>query len=372
MGTTKLSKDRLPQITKDDVGLSNVDNTSDLNKPISTATQTALDTKVSGTVGGAGSLPYSNGASVIFTSNIYYQSGTARFGVGTISPNSKLHVSGSFAGGYKAITAPVTMDSLDYAIEITGAGGFTQSVISAIGVTGRILEFINSSTGTITLQGTSTQLIGSANTYLLLSNQSIILKSNGTNWMILGGRLQSLTSSGKNEAGQIKVNYTGLSITGFTNNTSKQFDIAGATPTIVASPITKYPNSTPNSYIGFFDSARNGGTTTFAGRLIENPIQGQPHRFRIQGTYTNKANNNTGALDIILRNPVSGFTSTKTITLPTNRVSGAFDEVVLLIADNASIISPNGYILEVQTSFTDTNLIINITSITRFSDAIEP
>jgi hypothetical protein len=33
-------------ITKSDVGLSNVDNTSDLNKPISTATQTALDTKV--------------------------------------------------------------------------------------------------------------------------------------------------------------------------------------------------------------------------------------------------------------------------------------------------------------------------------------
>lgn len=33
-------------LTKDDVGLSNVDNTSDANKPISTATQTALDLKV--------------------------------------------------------------------------------------------------------------------------------------------------------------------------------------------------------------------------------------------------------------------------------------------------------------------------------------
>jgi hypothetical protein len=30
-------------MTKSDVGLSNVDNTSDLAKPISTATQTALD-----------------------------------------------------------------------------------------------------------------------------------------------------------------------------------------------------------------------------------------------------------------------------------------------------------------------------------------
>lgn len=34
-------------LTKSDVGLSNVDNTSDLNKPISTATQTALDLKSS-------------------------------------------------------------------------------------------------------------------------------------------------------------------------------------------------------------------------------------------------------------------------------------------------------------------------------------
>ena len=37
-------------VTKDDVGLENVDNTSDLNKPISTATQTALNTKLDITV----------------------------------------------------------------------------------------------------------------------------------------------------------------------------------------------------------------------------------------------------------------------------------------------------------------------------------
>lgn len=37
------------EVTKSQVGLGNVDNTSDLNKPISTATQNALDTKVSNT-----------------------------------------------------------------------------------------------------------------------------------------------------------------------------------------------------------------------------------------------------------------------------------------------------------------------------------
>jgi hypothetical protein len=37
-------------LTKTDVGLANVDNTSDANKPVSTAQQTALDAKVNGTV----------------------------------------------------------------------------------------------------------------------------------------------------------------------------------------------------------------------------------------------------------------------------------------------------------------------------------
>ena len=36
----------ISNLTKSDVGLEKVDNTSDLNKPISTATQTALDNKV--------------------------------------------------------------------------------------------------------------------------------------------------------------------------------------------------------------------------------------------------------------------------------------------------------------------------------------
>jgi hypothetical protein len=43
-----LSSDVL--ITKSDISLGNVDNTSDINKPISTATQTALDLKASDTL----------------------------------------------------------------------------------------------------------------------------------------------------------------------------------------------------------------------------------------------------------------------------------------------------------------------------------
>ena len=51
-------------LTKVDVGLGNVDNTADLDKPISTATQTALDTKADASVVGdiAAALTAINGA----------------------------------------------------------------------------------------------------------------------------------------------------------------------------------------------------------------------------------------------------------------------------------------------------------------------
>lgn len=50
----------LVTLTKDDVGLGNVDNTSDTNKPISTATQTALNGKQATITGGATTITTSN------------------------------------------------------------------------------------------------------------------------------------------------------------------------------------------------------------------------------------------------------------------------------------------------------------------------
>lgn len=50
----------LVTLTKADVGLGNVDNTSDANKPISTATQTALNGKQDAITGGASTITSSN------------------------------------------------------------------------------------------------------------------------------------------------------------------------------------------------------------------------------------------------------------------------------------------------------------------------
>ena len=173
-----------------------------------------------------------------------------------------------------------------------------------------------------------------------------------------------------NESGQVKVNYTGLSLSNFTTNVYKQFNIISATTTLSSSPTTTYPHSTPNSYVGVFDGTRGSSPN---GRLIENPIGGQVHAWRIQGSYSGKDTGGTGAelLFLRLRNPVSGFQITKSIVMPNGPASANVYEEILTIADDASIPSPNGYILEVATSVTEAALTIQIDNITRISYAVE-
>lgn len=57
-------------LIKGDVGLGNVDNTADANKPVSTATQTALDNKVSTNLGGRETVSVNNAASGAVTLNL--------------------------------------------------------------------------------------------------------------------------------------------------------------------------------------------------------------------------------------------------------------------------------------------------------------
>lgn len=171
-----------------------------------------------------------------------------------------------------------------------------------------------------------------------------------------------------NESGQVKVNYTGLTTTGFTAEVVKTLNINAATPTVVSSPTTTFPVSTPNSYVGVFDSARGTSPT---GRLIENPINGQTHTWRIQLSFSGKVAGNNGALDLILTNPVSGFQYVMATTLPSGRTAGVINVLAITIADGASIPSPSGYILQAITSFTDATLAISIDSITRISHTVD-
>jgi hypothetical protein len=171
----------------------------------------------------------------------------------------------------------------------------------------------------------------------------------------------------RTNSGQIKANYgTSLQVIGYTANVAKQVNIIAATASLSSSPTTTFPASAPsNTYADIFDATR--GSTPVAGRLIENPIPGQVHFWRVQGNYANKALAQVGALNLVLRNPVSSFFYEFHIALADGVTGDDFNALFITIADGASIPSPNGYILETAANFTDVDLTTTITSITRIS-----
>lgn len=180
--------------------------------------------------------------------------------------------------------------------------------------------------------------------------------------------INGLDAALRNEAGQIKANYTGLQLVGFTAGVVQNFNISAITPTLSSSPTTTFPYSSPtDTYVDIFDASRGTSPT---GRLIENPIAGQVHFWRVQGSYANKAAAQLGALSIYLRNLVSGFFYETHIALADGITADSFNALFISIADGASIPSPNGYVLQAQTSFNDPDLTISISSITRISMAV--
>lgn len=125
----------LVELTKADVGLGNVDNTSDANKPISTATQTALNGKQATITGGASTITSSNlaynkalvsdeygkvASSVITATELGYLDG--------VTSNIQTQLNG------KLSTAPVTsVNNKTGAVELVASDVGAQPTITANG-----------------------------------------------------------------------------------------------------------------------------------------------------------------------------------------------------------------------------------------------
>jgi hypothetical protein len=77
-------------VTKSQIGLGNVDNTSDVNKPISTATQTALNAKLSGTLT-TNRIPKANGSGVLSDSALIQVGGNLGLGSAVV-PGELFHI----------------------------------------------------------------------------------------------------------------------------------------------------------------------------------------------------------------------------------------------------------------------------------------
>lgn len=113
----------------------------------------------------------------------------ASLGIG-VSPTSTFHVNGSKGYAYVAKTANYTLTISDYLVDCT-ANSFTITLPTAVSITGRVYEIVNSGAGTITIATTSSQtfanVTGTPTTLSLITAlaKSIRVMSNGTNWIQL-------------------------------------------------------------------------------------------------------------------------------------------------------------------------------------------
>lgn len=140
-------------IVKGDVGLGNVDNTSDTNKPVSTAQQTALDLKanlVSPTFTGTVVLPSTTSIGTVSSTELGYVDGV------TSAIQTQLDAKAGFGFGASSVSGSVSLDLTSFASGtiLTVTGDITTFAVSN-GVVGRTyyIYLVQDATGSRTITG---------------------------------------------------------------------------------------------------------------------------------------------------------------------------------------------------------------------------
>lgn len=223
-------------ITKSMVGLNNVDNTSDANKPISTATQTALnlkqDTLVSGT-------------------NIKTINSTTLLGSGDITTGTVTSVGVSMPSAFSVASSPITTSGT---IAITGAGVVSQYVRGdgslanfplSSGGGSSVSYYLNGSVAQGTLGGVAfkeinkTPIIGAGTDFSISADgyiQSFITDANDPNQLLIpGGNWNfetyfSASSGGGTPSFYVELyKYDGTTLTLIASNSGTPESITGGT-----------------------------------------------------------------------------------------------------------------------------------------------
>lgn len=160
-----------------------------------------------------------------------------------------------------------------------------------------------------------------------------------------------------NGSGGVQPSYT------LTANVDQVIDYGAAALDLSASPTTEWPQNIVSPTDGDIWNDANDS-------LIENPIPGQVHNWRVIFDYSGKPNNSNAGMTVFLRNPLSGFEAAFTLTLPSGRTADTNQIAILTtIADGASLPPPvgsgQGYELVFNSNL---GLDITVTSVTRISN----
>lgn len=146
ISAAEIQEVELVTLTKADVGLGNVDNTSDLNKPISTATQTALNGKQATITGGASTITSSN----LTVNRALVSNASGKVAVSAVTATELGYLDGVTSNiqtqiNGKLSTAPVT--SVNNKIGVVSLTASDVSAMPAVAVTtadnGKFLRVVN-------------------------------------------------------------------------------------------------------------------------------------------------------------------------------------------------------------------------------------
>jgi hypothetical protein len=124
------------------------------------------------------------------TTPVFTSTSGALVGTNIITPTSSWHMGASVAYAYIAKTANYTATASNYLIDCT-ANSFTVTLPTAVGISGRVYEIVNSGAGTITIATTSSQTFANVTatpttlSLITAAGKSVRVMSNGANWIQL-------------------------------------------------------------------------------------------------------------------------------------------------------------------------------------------
>lgn len=198
--TTGVVEDVPVATLKTDLVLNNVDNTSDINKPISTATQTALNAKFTLPALTSGSILFSNGTTISQdNANLFWDITKKGLGVGSFlgASDGRMRIGGNISSaGRGSLGAYFTMDNSNTATDTTSTG--TVSLANGMALFGTAFA----STSATTYSDASTLYIAgpaSASTNVTITRAWSLYVSSGntklSGGVILGAYIQFSTSN---------------------------------------------------------------------------------------------------------------------------------------------------------------------------------
>lgn len=158
-------------VTKTQVGLSNVDNTSDVSKPVSTATQSALDLKLAADV--------LDTAATLDTAlkTVPGRDAVKSYIETQVTTTTTVSVSGA-----------TSLDATAYGkLHVLSGTSYTVDLPTAVGNAGKTIAFkgLVGLTGTVTIDGLTTETIDGETTRAIGSRGVMVLQSDGTNWIVV-------------------------------------------------------------------------------------------------------------------------------------------------------------------------------------------